>query len=223
MILPVYNAQATLQGLIAQALEVLPDLTSRWELLVIDNGSTDATPEIAQDIIRPWPQISVLRQRQPLGRVAWQRAGVEWSRGEILLLRDPDCQLDLGGLHKLWKRIVGQDVVVARDASRATLGRAGSRRTTSLREPSLQMIRRRALLDWATADGEEELQSFLTRRRISQHEVELRTISTQPASVQRKPMATPAAIPALGGAAVDHSTVRQPNYLARLRAFALGE
>jgi len=223
MILPVYNAQATLQGLIAQALEVLPDLTPRWELLVIDNGSTDATPEIAEDLTRPWPQISVVRHRQSLGRVGWQRAGVEWSRGEILLLRDVNCQLDLGGLHKLWKRIVGQDVVVARDASREVLGRMGARRSATLREPSLQMIRRRALLDWATADGEEELQAFLTRRRISQHEVELRTVNAVPAMHKPKAIALATGVSLASQSAPDHATIRQPNYLARLRAFALGE
>lgn len=222
MILPVFNAQATLQGLIGQAIEVLPDLTSRWEILVIDNGSTDATPEIAADLVRPWPQVSIVRHRQSLGRVGWQRVGVEWSRGEILLLRDPDCQLDLGGLHKLWKRIVGQDVVVAREAGRAASGRTGVRRA-SLREPSLQMIRRRVLRDWSTADGEEELQAFLTRRRISQHEVELRRMSSDTAPAPRKAPTKSAVIPPLGEVAAEQSTIRQPNYLARLRAFALGE
>ena len=78
MILPVYNAQATLQGLIAQALEVLPDLTPRWELLVIDNGSTDATPEIAVDLTRPWPQMIEMDggTRAKVDAI-WKKLGIE--------------------------------------------------------------------------------------------------------------------------------------------------
>ncbi|HEY2841575.1 MAG TPA: glycosyltransferase family 2 protein [Pirellulales bacterium] len=223
MILPVYNAQSTLRGLVELALEVLPDLTPRWELLVIDDGSTDATPEIANDLVRPWPQVSVIHHRKPLGRVGWQREGVEWSRGEILLLRDPDCQLDLGGLHKLWKRIVGQDVVVARESGRAISGRAGGRRALPFREPSLQMIRRRALLDWATSDGEEELGAFLTRRRITQHEVELLSRSALSAVPGNKVATRPEPPAPKSDQPQDHAAIRQPNYLTRLRAFALGE
>jgi len=223
MILPVYNAQATLPGLIEQALEVLPDLTPRWELLVLDDGSTDATPEIARDLVRSWPQVSVILHRKRLGRNGWQRAGVEWSRGEILLLRDPDCQLDLGGLHKLWKRIVGQDVVVAREARPVALGRTGARRAPSTRDVSLQMIRRRALLDWATADREEDLQAYFARRKLQQQEVELRSLNAAPTVPRPKLIPRSAVLPQHCDAAQNSAQIRQPNYLARLRAFALGE
>ena len=43
-------------------LEVLPELTPRWDVLVMDNGSTDATVEVAHELVGRYPQGSSGRE-----------------------------------------------------------------------------------------------------------------------------------------------------------------
>ena len=61
IILPVYNAQATLARQIGQLLDVLPDLASRFEILVVDDGSTDHTGDIAHQFRQQYPQLKIAR------------------------------------------------------------------------------------------------------------------------------------------------------------------
>ena len=53
VLLPVHNAQDTLSGNIHRVIEILPELTTRFELLVVDDGSTDATCEVARSRLLP--------------------------------------------------------------------------------------------------------------------------------------------------------------------------
>lgn len=48
VLLPVHNAQATLEADIGQMLDVLPELTHDFHLMILDDGSTDATCEVAR-------------------------------------------------------------------------------------------------------------------------------------------------------------------------------
>ncbi|MBI2825790.1 MAG: glycosyltransferase [Planctomycetia bacterium] len=232
MILPVHNAQADLSRLIAQVVEVLPELTPRWDLLVVDDGSTDATPEVAEEWTRAYPQVRVAHHAKRAGREGWQRTGVLRTRGDVLLFRDEECPVDLTGVHKMWKRIVSSDVVVTRAAKQAALAwlasRSVSRKSARSTAGGLQMIRRRVLDDWAPVASRESLSAYLAGKGCRQHEVEL-----QPA---RHSIPTPLRPAAVSNVDTD-STIRpshrdegdkagqprRPNYLVRLRAFATGE
>ena len=61
VILPLYNAEATLARQVGQLLDVLPDLATRFEILVVDDGSTDHTDEIAHDLRQQYPQLKIAR------------------------------------------------------------------------------------------------------------------------------------------------------------------
>ena len=81
MILPVRNGAATLSSLLSQIVEILPELTPHWDLLVVDDGSTDATPEVLQELTRPYPQIRVIHHSVPQGDGARAFAVARWARG----------------------------------------------------------------------------------------------------------------------------------------------
>jgi glycosyltransferase involved in cell wall biosynthesis len=71
VLLPVHNAQSTVGDAIGRLLEILPELTNRFEIIVIDDGSSDATCEVADDWARHYPQVSFFRQAALCG---WQAA-----------------------------------------------------------------------------------------------------------------------------------------------------
>ena len=90
VLLPVKNAQATLDQAVHEILEVVADSSEQFELLIIDDGSTDATSEVTQELTRHYPQIRVVRHGAARGREAAIRTGLERSQGEVVMLRDDE-------------------------------------------------------------------------------------------------------------------------------------
>jgi glycosyltransferase involved in cell wall biosynthesis len=103
--LPVHNEQATLATTVAEILEVLPEIARRFELLIIDDGSTDATPELACDLAQHYPQLRVVHHGRRLGRGAALARGVREASGEIVLVREQDCAPSFGDVMQAWQRI----------------------------------------------------------------------------------------------------------------------
>ncbi len=68
VLLPVRDAQSTLAATVTEVLEMASDLSERFELLIIDDGSSDATSEVARELSRHYPQIRTLRHDQAVGR-----------------------------------------------------------------------------------------------------------------------------------------------------------
>jgi glycosyltransferase involved in cell wall biosynthesis len=102
VLLPVKDAQATLNNSVQEILDAIADTGERFELLIIDDGSTDATSEVAHELSRHYPQIRMVRHGTPKGREAAIRTGLERSRGEVVMLRNDDrgfCLLERGS-HK---------------------------------------------------------------------------------------------------------------------------
>jgi cellulose synthase/poly-beta-1,6-N-acetylglucosamine synthase-like glycosyltransferase len=87
ILLPVQDVQATLADTVAEVLEMASDIRGRFELLIIDDGSTDATGEVADELCRHYPQVRVIHHGRPLGREAALRSGLSQSRGQVLIVR----------------------------------------------------------------------------------------------------------------------------------------
>jgi glycosyltransferase involved in cell wall biosynthesis len=90
VLLPVKDAQATLHNDVHVILDAIADSSEQFELLIIDDGSTDATSEVAHELARHYPQIRMIRHGTPQGREAAIRTGLAWSRGEVVMLRDDE-------------------------------------------------------------------------------------------------------------------------------------
>jgi cellulose synthase/poly-beta-1,6-N-acetylglucosamine synthase-like glycosyltransferase len=91
VLLPVQDAQSTLADTVVEVLEAASDMTHRFELLIIDDGSTDATGEVAAELSRYYPQVRAIRHCRRLGREAAVQTGLAHSRGEVVFVRDPAC------------------------------------------------------------------------------------------------------------------------------------
>ena len=112
-LLPVRNEELTLTATVEEMLDVLSELTPRFEVVVVDDCSYDATIEVADELRTVTPQLQVVRHARPLGRPAAIRTAIAASRGEILFLQDEECALGFAGLSKLWLALTQRDVAVA--------------------------------------------------------------------------------------------------------------
>lgn len=217
-LVPVHNCQATIASLVSHLLEHLCELTNRFELVMIDNGSTDATAEVIADLAVIYPQTS--RLVLP-GRGDWAsvvRAGLRHSSGEIVLHRGEQCQSGMSGLNGLWQAMRLGDVAVVRSQPAATLG-AIPALPQEQRSPDWQMVRRCALDGWLRTRSNREWVSFLAARGYNVREIDGR-YNSPAANIGLK---LPAAGSVQPATIIGKRPTRRPNYLDRIKAFALGE
>jgi len=117
-VVPAYNEAANLGTLLAGLSSQLAELTERWEVIVIDDGSSDATPAA----IAPWltrAAVRYVRLSRNFGKEAALTAGIDRANGEVVLLMDADLQHPASLVPDLlaaWR--AGADVVCAVRASR---------------------------------------------------------------------------------------------------------
>jgi glycosyltransferase involved in cell wall biosynthesis len=113
-LLPVCNAQSTLPEQVSEMLDILPELTRRFELVLIDDGSSDATIEVADELAVVYPQLVIARHAVSAGRAAAIRTGLVRSVGEIIFLADAPCALALDEVRTLWRAIGDHELVLGK-------------------------------------------------------------------------------------------------------------
>jgi glycosyltransferase involved in cell wall biosynthesis len=86
--MPVKNAQATLSSTVHEILDLATDSIDRFEVLIIDDGSTDATSEVAHELTNSYPQVRLIRHGTPQGQEAAIRTGLKRSQGDVVVMRD---------------------------------------------------------------------------------------------------------------------------------------
>ena len=85
IIVPVRNAEGTLKRQIERLLDMLPDLTPRFDIVIVDDASSDHTVELARDLACEYPQVRLIRHDEPCGRERAIHTGRTWAQGKIVL------------------------------------------------------------------------------------------------------------------------------------------
>jgi glycosyltransferase involved in cell wall biosynthesis len=118
---PAHNEEANLRGLVAEALETLPSLAERFEILIVDDGSKDATPSIADELAVAHPEVRALHHVVNQGYGAALRTGFAGARYDHLAFTDGDRQFKVADLGRLIDRITAgnADAVVGYRIKRA--------------------------------------------------------------------------------------------------------
>ena len=106
---PAHNEAANLRGLVAEALAVLPRLAEQFEILIVDDGSRDETPAIADELALAHPEVRAIHHPTNLGYGAALRSGFAAARYELLAFTDGDRQFHVADLARLIDRLGGSD------------------------------------------------------------------------------------------------------------------
>jgi dolichol-phosphate mannosyltransferase len=93
LVIPLYNEAGNILPLVEACVEVLQARGRGYEIILVDDGSTDATPAEAAEARARWPRCGVLT-RPHAGQAAALLAGLKVARGALLLTLDGDGQND---------------------------------------------------------------------------------------------------------------------------------
>jgi glycosyltransferase involved in cell wall biosynthesis len=109
---PIFNDQETVESLVGKALEVLPELTGDYEILLINDGSTDASGAIADHLAQTIKQLRVIHHPNNQGYGAALRTGFSNASKDLIFYTDGDGQYDVSELKLLAPLMTdGVDVV----------------------------------------------------------------------------------------------------------------
>jgi glycosyltransferase involved in cell wall biosynthesis len=106
---PAHNESANLRGLVEEALETLPALADRFEIIVVNDGSRDETPAIADGLAAAHPEVRAVHHPTNLGYGAALRSGFAAARYESLAFTDGDRQFKVADLGRLLERYAAGD------------------------------------------------------------------------------------------------------------------
>ena len=113
MIIPVYNEAQNLPLLYASIKQVMQPIKQKWEVVFVDDGSTDESLEVLQSFVKkdPW-HIRAVVFRRNFGQTAAIAAGIDHAHGETIVLLDADLQNDPADIPRLLAKLdEGYDLV----------------------------------------------------------------------------------------------------------------
>lgn len=112
LIIPVYNEEESLPRLMESVLALVRTLARPVEIIVINDGSTDASADLLKTMAKTNPELKVINFSRNYGQTAALMAGVELASGEIIISMDADLQNDPNDIPMLLAKLgEGYDVV----------------------------------------------------------------------------------------------------------------
>jgi glycosyltransferase involved in cell wall biosynthesis len=101
VVVPLFNEEENVRPLYEELVAELKKLGKRYEVLFVDDGSTDGTRGILEALAKSDPALTVVRFRRNFGQTAALSAGIERARGKVIVPMDGDLQNDPADIGKL--------------------------------------------------------------------------------------------------------------------------
>lgn len=134
LVAPVFNEKDNLGPLYRRVREVFGDGT-RWELVLVDDGSTDGSAQVMKELRRCDPRVRCVFFARNCGQTSAMRAGIESSRAPLVATLDADLQNDPADLPRMLELLGDADAIVGYRVKRHDdfMRRASSRIANAIR------------------------------------------------------------------------------------------
>ena len=117
---PAYNDSGTIASMVIGAVKAAAAVTPDYEVIVVNDGSGDATAQIADELARTYPQVRVIHHPKNRGYGGALQTGFRAATKEFVFYTDGDAQYDPAELALLWARMTPDaDLVNGYKISRA--------------------------------------------------------------------------------------------------------
>lgn len=125
IVIPVYNEVDNLLPLHGRIQDVMQGHGYRWEVIYVNDGSTDGSDAVLSDLLRQDERVTVVTQRRNFGKSLALAAGFSLAAGEVIVTMDGDLQDEPGEIPRMLARLDdGYDVVIGwRQARRNSLAK----------------------------------------------------------------------------------------------------
>ncbi|HLF26797.1 MAG TPA: glycosyltransferase family 2 protein [Anaerolineae bacterium] len=111
LVIPAYNEAASLPGLLTELRAALSHLDKTYEVIVVDDGSTDGTFQVLKQLAEADPCLIAVQLRRNFGQTAAFAAGFNLAQGEVIVTLDADGQNDPADILALLAKIdAGYDI-----------------------------------------------------------------------------------------------------------------
>jgi glycosyltransferase involved in cell wall biosynthesis len=179
---PLWNVQSMLTGAVEELLEILPELTDRFEVVLVDDASTEATLETARELALGYPQVQLLVQPVRLGGAESLRNALRFTHGEMLMYCAIRPGFDAYDVGKLWERMSDGGAVWAefdgetwtRDFPVEYASAIDGGETM----PDLLLLPRRLLAGWQVRRDSLDLLGHLRARGYAVEQLDTRVVRT---------------------------------------------
>ena len=94
IVVPLYNEAANVTALYVRLTRVMTELDEPYEIVFVDDGSTDRTPEMLYELYERDSRVNTVTLRRNFGQTAALKAGFDVARGDIIISMDGDLQHD---------------------------------------------------------------------------------------------------------------------------------
>jgi len=178
VVVPVYNEQANLSMLIPKLVEVFDRLGSLYEMIFVDDGSSDGSRKLLKEMASQVPSLRVVGLKQNRGLSTALLAGMREARGRIIVTLDSDLQNDPEDIPRLLEYLDRYDMATGWRQKREDpwLKRIASRIGNSVRNwlsgerindsaCTLRVFRRECLQDIPIFNGMHRFMSTLVKMR----------------------------------------------------------
>jgi glycosyltransferase involved in cell wall biosynthesis len=109
---PAYNEENNIEETIRRALMIVPRVAQKWEILVIDDGSTDKTAKVLSRITKNYVSVNVITHATNKGYGEALKTGLYNSKYEWIVFTDGDGQFDFSEISKMIENIDQASLVV---------------------------------------------------------------------------------------------------------------
>ncbi len=111
LVVPMYNERDNVQALLDHVQQALGGYPQPWELIVVDDGSTDGTGlALQRAAARQGPHMRVVRLTRNFRQTAALQAGIDAARGDVIVTMDGDLQNDAADIPRLVARLLHEDL-----------------------------------------------------------------------------------------------------------------
>jgi glycosyltransferase involved in cell wall biosynthesis len=111
LVIPLYNESENVDVLLTRIHESLSTYPANWELILVDDGSSDDTLEKMQKAAADYgSHVRILNLQRNFGQTAAMQAGIDHARGEVIVMMDGDLQNDPKDIQRMVNRLVAEDL-----------------------------------------------------------------------------------------------------------------